>query len=197
MFCSFTASDFMSDVGQRTFSIVDPATGEVVGNGGTIREDAIRDILGTDHAVSPDLIYAAARLISAMRDQQARADALDRRENEIAAREDTAFTDSVAELADSVAAIGRRLDALERARNQAKLDAAPDLDNPKVYQRSTLILPVSKTFVCSPTDFGQSLRCRRTAKTQSTASALILPLVPRAPAVYGASAGFCSRLVAL
>jgi hypothetical protein len=73
----------------------------------------------------------AAKVAKAREDRlQARSDSLDAREDAVAAREQQAFSDQIRAFADSVMEIGRRLDALERARNEAELARLPDPDSP-------------------------------------------------------------------
>jgi hypothetical protein len=66
-------------------------------------------------------IQAAAKAVQRERDDKVRADALDRRETEIEARERQADAAAMRSFCDGVAAIGKRLDALEEVRGQERL----------------------------------------------------------------------------
>jgi hypothetical protein len=77
-----------------------------------------------------EAIQAAARAIQREADDKVRADALDRREAEIKAREDAILADQVRGFCDSVAAIGRRLDAFAQKRQDEELKKLPEPDFP-------------------------------------------------------------------
>jgi hypothetical protein len=79
-------------------------------------------------AMTAEAAIAEANAKARLREIEARADALDQREAEIEAREQKAFSDQIRAFADGVTEIGRRLDALERARNEAELARLPDPD---------------------------------------------------------------------
>jgi hypothetical protein len=118
---------------QRTFSIIDPETGKTVGDGATVCEDAIRDILRDDSARDAERLALAVRLLNALRSNQAKDAEIAGLRADSAARERQQFVDQVRAFSDAIDRLAERVDSEEQRRIQSKLDAAPDPDDPKSH----------------------------------------------------------------
>jgi hypothetical protein len=99
-------------------------TGEVIAVGPL---DLLNDRLAAHRTAEAAITLSR---IQADLDARARAGALQVREDAVDKREQEAFADKVRTFSDAVDRLSARVDAEERRRLQAKLDAAPDFDNP-------------------------------------------------------------------
>jgi hypothetical protein len=119
----------MTDAERQTFKLLDPA-GNVIAHGDMAAvTEPILD--SNSRRVAEALVRDARAAAGRIAQIDRRADSVAERETEVAAREDAIFADGVLQLSHKIEDIARRMDALERARDGATLDALPDPDDPE------------------------------------------------------------------